>query len=412
MSKTYELLKERGYIYQCTNEEEIKNLLDGDPICAYVGIDPTADSLHIGHCLPLIVARYLQEGGHKVIILLGGATAMVGDPSGKSEMRKMVSANFVEDNRSGLEKAISKFLRLDGDNPAIVVNNTDWFKDYSYIDFMRDIGVHFNVNTMLGAECYKKRLDEGGLTFFEMGYMPMQAYDFVHLNKEYGCRVQFGGSDQWANILAGADLGRKLSIIDGKDPETFQAFTNVLLLNSNGEKMGKTVNGAVWVDKNKCSVYDFYQYFYNVDDSDVANLLRLLTRVPLDEIESIVSKDIIKAKKLMAFEVTKLVHGEEEAMKAQETSEKVFFDRLSSDDMPSVDIDKDVISNGINILDLLLKVNFLSSKSEGRRLIEQGGISVNREKITDFTAVIDNNSIKDGSIILQKGKKVFLKVNI
>lgn len=238
-TRLYETLKERGYIYQTTNEEEVRKLLDGEPTVAYVGIDPTADSLHLGHCLPLIMAKYLQDAGHKLIIVLGGATAMIGDPSGKNDMRAMVSKDFVNKNRPGIEKALSKFIRLDGDNPAIVVNNADWFKGYDYIDFMRDIGVHFNVNKMLSCDAYTNRLANGGLTFFEMGYMLMQAYDFVYLNKTYGCRLEFGGSDQWANILAGADLGRKLAIQQGKDAETFQAFTNVLLLNADGKKWAK-----------------------------------------------------------------------------------------------------------------------------------------------------------------------------
>ena len=275
MKNLFETLKERGYIYQTTNQEEVKKLLNGEPTVAYVGIDPTADSLHLGHCLPLVMAKYLQDAGHKIIIVLGGATAMIGDPSGKTDMRKMVTSDFVNKNRPGIEESISKFIRLDGDNPAIIVNNADWFKGYDYIDFMRDIGVHFNVNKMLSCDAYAKRIENGGLTFFEMGYMLMQAYDFVYLNKKYGCRLEFGGSDQWANILAGADLGRKLAIMEGKDAETFQAFTNVLLLNADGKKMGKTEKGALWVNKEKCSPYEFYQYFYNCDDRDVEKLLRI-----------------------------------------------------------------------------------------------------------------------------------------
>ena len=404
-TKLFETLVERGYIYQTTNEEEVKKLLNGKPTCLYVGIDPTADSLHIGHCLPLILAKYLQDAGHKVIIVLGGATAMIGDPSGKNDMRKMVQKDFVQNNRPGIEKAISKFIKLDGDNPAIIVNNADWYENYSYVDFMRDIGVHFNVNKMLSCDAYTSRLANGGLTFFEMGYMLMQAYDFIYLNRKYGCRIEFGGSDQWANIVAGADLGRKLSLMEGKDPETFQAFTNVLLLNADGKKMGKTEKGALWVNKEKCSPYDFYQYFYNSDDRDVERFFKILTYLPIDEIKEIMGQDIRDAKRRLAFEITKLVHGEEEALKAQETAKALFSGGVDLDNAPTI-----IVKDFHNISELLVNCKFASSKGEARRLIEQGGISINDEKVENFNTTLTAKDFEKGYAILKKGKKNFIKV--
>ena len=407
-TRLYETLKERGYIYQTTNEEEVRKLLDGEPTVAYVGIDPTADSLHLGHCLPLIMAKYLQDAGHKLIIVLGGATAMIGDPSGKNDMRAMVSKDFVNKNRPGIEKALSKFIHLDGDNPAIVVNNADWFKGYDYIDFMRDIGVHFNVNKMLSCDAYTNRLANGGLTFFEMGYMLMQAYDFVYLNKTYGCRLEFGGSDQWANILAGADLGRKLAIQQGKDAETFQAFTNVLLLNADGKKMGKTEKGALWVDKDKCSPYDFYQYFYNCDDRDVEKLLKLITYLPLDEIKTLMAGDIRLAKKRMAYEITKLIHGKELADQAVATAESL-FGQGGADNAPTKEIAKGELGDDNLIIDVLVKAGLVASKGEARRLIDQKGLYMADEVIASATQTISTAELEKG-VIFRKGKKQYLKI--
>ena len=404
-NKLYETLVERGYIYQTTNEQEVKKLLNGEPTCMYVGVDPTADSLHIGHCLPLILARYLQEAGHKVIVVLGGATAMIGDPSGKTDMRKMVSEDFVAKNRKGIEESISKFIKLDGENPAIILNNADWFKGYDYIDFMRDIGVHFNVNKMLSCDAYTTRLENGGLTFFEMGYMLMQAYDFVYLNKHYGCRIEFGGSDQWANIVAGADLGRKLAIMEGKNPETFQAFTHVLLLNADGKKMGKTEKGALWVNKHKCSSYDFYQYFYNSDDRDVERFFKILTYLPLSEISSVMEGDIRDAKRRLAFEITKLIHGESEATKAEETAKALFSGGVDLENAPTLKI-----SEYVGILDALIRAGFSASKGEARRLIEQGGIMLNNEKVSSVNYMLSEKDFKDGYALLKKGKKNFIKI--
>lgn len=408
-SKLFETLESRGYLYQFTDKESVKNLLNGKPMCAYVGIDPTADSLHIGHCLPLVMAKYLQDAGHKIIVVLGGATAMIGDPSGKSDMRKMVSDDFVNINRPGIEKAIGKFLKLDGQNPVTIVNNADWFKGYDYINFMRDIGVHFNVNKMLSCDAYKNRIESGGLTFFEMGYMLMQAYDFVYLNKKYGCSLEFGGSDQWANILAGADLGRKLALQNGENPENFQAMTNVLLLTADGKKMGKTEKGALWVDKDKTSTFDFYQYFYNIDDRDVEKLLKILTYVSLEEIEIIMSGDIRVAKKRMAYEITKLVHGEEEAKKAMDMAQNIFTS-TSISEAPIFEIGNEMIS--LPLVDTIVLSGICQTKSEARRMIEQNAISLNGEAVCDFKRILMKDDFSNGFAILKKGKKTFKKLII
>jgi len=407
-TKLYETLKERGYIYQVTDEEAVKKILNGEPSAMYVGIDPTAASLHIGHCFPLIIAKYLQEAGHKIIIVLGGATAMIGDPSGKTDMRKMVDSDFVNNNRSKIEKIVSKFLKLDGDNPAIIVNNADWFRGYEYINFMRDIGVHFNVNKMLACDAYTRRLEEGGLTFFEMGYMLMQAYDFVRLHEDYGCVLEFGGSDQWANIVAGADLGRKLALINNKK-ETYEAFTHTLLTNHEGKKMGKTEKGALWVDKTMVSPYEFYQYFYNVDDKDVEKLFKVLTYVSLEEIEEYMKGDIREAKKIMAYEVTKLVHGKEDADLALQQAKSVF----SGSDMssaPEVALAKDLAL--VTIPDLLVNTKLCASKSDARRMVEQGAITLNDVKVSDFKQVVTDKDFEQGFVILKKGKKNIIKVVI
>ncbi|MBQ4558452.1 MAG: tyrosine--tRNA ligase [Clostridia bacterium] len=404
----FDTLKDRGYIYQTTNEESVKNILNGKPSAMYVGIDPTAESLHIGHCFPLIVAKYLQDAGHKVIILLGGATAMVGDPSGKTDMRKMVDSDFINNNKSKIEEIISRFIRLDGDNPAILVNNADWFRGYEFVSFMRDIGVHFNVNKMLACDAYTRRLEQGGLTFFEMGYMLMQAYDFVRLHKDYGCVLEFGGSDQWANIVAGSDLGRKLALLENKE-EIYEAFTTPLLTNYEGKKMGKTEKGALWVDKNKTTPYEFYQYFYNVDDKDVEKLFKVLTYVPLDEVAKIMSGDIRDAKSRMAYEITKLVHGEAEADNALKQAKDVFSGNDLSN-APEVELEK---SNAFVLLpDLLVNSGLCSSKSEARRMMEQNAIALNDEKVKDFTYMISDKDFNDGFAILKKGKKNIIKVTL
>ena len=408
--KLFDILKERGYVKDLTHEREIIDLINGEPMTFYLGIDPTADSLHIGHFFALTLFRWLQDFGHRGIILVGGATALVGDPTGKSDMRKMMSKDEVCHNKKEVKELVKRFVRTDGDNPAIIVDNADWICDKGYVDFMRDIGVHFNVNNMLSAECYKKRLATGGLTFLEMGYMLMQAFDFVHLNREFNCCLQIGGSDQWGNILAGVDLSRKIGFSEGKKIEPLFGLVCPLLLKADGEKMGKTATGTLWVSRDKTSAFDFFQAWINSFDEDVERSLAFFTRMEMNDIRELCNKDIIEAKKVLAFEVTKLVHGEEEAFKAKKVSEELFAGIGVSENMPSVTISKEKLE--INILDLLVEINLVVSKSEARRLVEQNGISINHIKENNVNRVISEFDFVDGLIVIQKGKKIFLKVEL
>ena len=404
----FDILKERGYIKDLTHEQEIIKLLNGEPFTFYLGIDPTADSLHIGHFFALTMFRWLQDFGHKGIVLVGGATALIGDPTGKSDMRKMLSKEEVAHNKAEVKELVKRFVKTDGDNPAIIVDNADWISDKNYIDFMRDIGVHFNVNNMLSADCYKKRLENGGLTFLEMGYMLMQAFDFVHLNKEFGCKLQIGGSDQWGNIIAGVDLSRKIGFTEGKKIEPLFGLVCPLLIKADGEKMGKTATGTLWVSRDKTSTFEFFQAWMNSFDEDVERSLSFFTRMEIEDIKELCKKDIREAKKLLAFEVTKLVHGEEEAIKAIKTSEELFSNKGISNNMPTITIPKDKLD--INIVDLLVETNLVTSKSEARRLIEQNGISINQIKVNSVNDLITKESLTENFIIVQKGKKIFLKV--
>ena len=406
--KLFDILKERGYIKDLTHEQEIINLINGEPFTFYLGIDPTADSLHIGHFFALTMFRWLQDFGHKGIVLVGGATALIGDPTGKSDMRKMLSKEDVAHNKAEVKELVKRFVKTDGDNPAIIVDNADWISDKNYIDFMRDIGVHFNVNNMLQADCYKKRLESGGLTFLEMGYMLMQAFDFVHLNKEFGCKLQIGGSDQWGNIIAGVDLSRKIGFSEGKKIDPLFGLVCPLLIKADGEKMGKTASGTLWVSRDKTSTFEFFQAWMNSFDEDVERSLSFFTRLEISEIKELCKKDIREAKKILAFEVTKLVHGEEEAIKAKETAEELFTKKGISENMPTKTISKDKLN--INIVDLLVETNLVTSKSEARRLIEQNGISVNNEKVSSVNELITKDKLNERFIIIQKGKKIFLKV--
>lgn len=410
MRKVFEMLKERGYVYQATNEEKIKEMLNGDePKTFYLGIDPTADSLHIGHFFALTMVRRLQKLGHHPIILIGGATALIGDPSGKKDMRKMLTKEQVEHNKAEVKELVKRFVDVDGDNPALILDNSEWINPQSYIDFMRNIGVHFNVNKMLATDCYKNRLEEGGLTFLEMGYMLMQAFDFVHLNETYGCVLEIGGSDQWANMVAGADLARKIDFANGKEDRGLQALTCPLLIKADGEKMGKTASGTLWISREKTTVYDFYQMFMNSYDEDVERLLSFFSDYEIEDIKRMCKEDIRNAKKIMAFEVTKLVHGEEEAIKAQKTAEELFKNQGISENMPSITISKERLN--ISIVDLLVETKLVSSKSEAKRLIEQNGISLNKNKVKSTEEIITSKDLQDNSLFLQKGKKIFLKVN-
>lgn len=397
----YDFLKGRGLIYQTTDETKLKELLNGKPITFYLGIDPTADAIHMGHLCSLRTFRFLQEAGHHGILVIGGATAMIGDPSGRTDMRNMLDKQRVEQNLENIRNLAKKFIKTDGENPAKIVSNADWMNKYSYVDFLRDVGTYFNVNVMLSAEAYKKRLASGGLTFLEMGYMPIQAYDFEHLNEEYGCVLQVGGSDQWGNMCAGVELMRKKKNI------SIDVMTTPLLLNSKGEKMGKTSGGALWVDEGKTSVYDFYQYFMNVDDQDVATVLRWFSDIPTSEITEICSKDIREAKKLMAFTVTSLIHGEENAKIAQKTAEDIFSGKGDSENMKAVDLFAKDFEGGIGVLALMTTIGITASNGEARRLILQGGLSIDDKKIDDVNMTI----MPTGSLIVKKGKKIHLKVN-
>ena len=401
-------LKERGLLYQCTDEEALKKMLEsGKPIAIYEGTDPTADSLHIGHCVPYVILRRFQKAGHKVYLLMGGATACIGDPTGRSDIRKVMSKEQIQSNIEKIKDTLKVFLDFDGENKAEIVNNYDWFKDLTYIDFMREIGQYFNVNEMLSSEIYDNRLKEGGLTFFEMGYMPMQAYDFVHLNKEYGCSLEWGGQDQWGNIAAGVKLARKMSFADGKERNMVGA-TNPLLLTPEGKKMGKTEKGAIWINKDKISAYDFYQGIYQTPDACVEMMFALFTDEPMDKVGTLIKEDIVKAKKILCYEVTKFVRGEEDAIKAREMSENLFTQ--GGDDAPTYEIAMDELKEGKPICDLLFETGLAPSKSEARRLIQGGAITVKGEKISDFTLKITENDFENNSILLKKGKKNFIKV--
>ena len=404
----YNELKERGLLYQCTDEEALKKALEsGEPITLYEGTDPTADSLHIGHCVPYTILRRFQKAGHKVLVLMGGATASIGDPSGKSEMRKMLSYEEVQSNIEKIKQTLSIFLDFEGENAATIVNNADWFKNLNYIDFMREIGVHFNINKMLSNDIYSNRIKEGGLTLFELGYMPMQAYDFVHLNKAYGCTLQYGGADQWGNIAAGTELQRKLNFVNGTNINLIGA-TNPLLLTPEGKKMGKTEKGAIWLDKDKISAYDFYQGIYQTPDACVKMMFALFTDVPMAEIESMIAENIVTAKKRLCFEITKFVRGEEDALTAQKMSENLFTD--GGNDAPEFEIETAEADAGVGLLDLLVRTKLCSSKGEARKMIEGGGISVKGEKVADTTLYLKTADFVDGSILLKKGKKSFVKV--
>lgn len=404
----YNELKERGLLYQTTNEEALKEMLEkGTPITVYEGTDPTADSLHIGHCVPYTILRRFQKAGHKVLVLMGGATASVGDPSGRTEMRKLLSMEDVKSNIEKIKNTLSIFLDFEGDNPAIIVNNADWFRNLNYIDFMREIGVHFNINKMLSNEIYANRIKEGGLTLFELGYMPMQAYDFVHLHKEYGCTLQYGGADQWGNIAAGVELQRKLNFVNGTNYNLVGA-TNPLLLTPEGKKMGKTEKGAIWLDKDKISAYDFYQGIYQTPDACVRMMFALFTDIPMQEIDALIGEDIVKAKKRLCYEITKFVRGEEDAKTAQEASENLFTGGANLDNVPTYELDKTLIP--ISLVDLVANSKLVSSKSEGRRMIEQGAVSVNGEVKKEFNLQLNETDFKDNTLLLKKGKKNFIKV--
>ncbi len=402
MENVFNTLEERGYIEQMTHPQEIKELFGKGSVPFYIGIDPTADSLHVGHFVSLMVASHMQKCGHKPIILVGGGTATIGDPSGKTDMRKMLSREELNHNVAYIKKQIEKFVSFEGNNAAIIVNNADWLLDLKFVDFVREIGSLFSVNRMLTAECYKQRM-ETGLTFFEMSYMLMQSYDFLYLYNKYGCKLQMGGNDQWSNIIGGVELIRKI----GKD-DSF-GLTFKLLTTKEGKKMGKTEKGALWLDPEKTSPYDFYQYWRNVEDRSVENVFKMLTFLPIEQIKELTSHQderINEAKKILAFEITKLVHGEEEAKKAEEASNALFNGQGNLDNMPTVKIN----DSNISIIDAIILTNLAPSKGQARTLITQGGISLNDEKITDVNYTLSEKDFTDNYAILKKGKKVFYKL--
>lgn len=402
MQNVMDILEERNYIEQLTHPKEIRELLGKEKISFYIGIDPTADSLHIGHFVSLMVASHLQKAGHRPIILVGGATAAVGDPSGKTDMRKMLSQEELAHNVECLKQQISKLVSFEGENAAIMVNNADWFSNIKFVEFMREIGSLFSVNKMLAAECYKQRL-ETGLTFFEMSYMLMQSYDFWHLYNEYGCKLEIGGNDQWSNIIGGVDLIRKI----GKD-DSF-GLTFKLLTTKEGKKMGKTEKGALWLNPEKTSPYEFYQYWRNVEDASVGTVLKMLTFLPtekIDELTSLKDEKINEAKKIAAYEITKLIHGEEEAKKAEEAANALFNGQGSLENMPTTKLE-DV---NISVVDAIVLTGIAPSKSQARTLINQGAISLNDEKISDINYKLSEKDLEQGFAILKKGKKVFHKL--
>ena len=402
----YEELKARGLIAQVTNEDEIRELVNAGKATFYIGFDPTADSLHVGHFMALCLMKRLQMAGNKPVVLIGGGTGYVGDPSGRTDMRSMMTPETIQHNCDCFKKQMERFIEF-GPDKAIMVNNADWLLKLNYIDLLRDVGACFSVNNMLRAECYKQRMEKG-LSFLEFNYMIMQSYDFYHLFKHYGCNMQFGGDDQWSNMLGGTELIRKKL---GKDA---YAMTITLLLNSEGKKMGKTQSGAVWLDPNKTSPFEFYQYWRNVADADVLKCIRMLTFLPLGEIDKMdkwEGSQLNTAKEILAFELTKLVHGEEEANKAQQTARALFSGSGNLDNMPSYTLSKDDLTDGkIAVNDILFKAGMTKSKGEGRRLIEQGGVSVNDKKVASAVETVCADDFSDGSIIVKKGKKVFYKI--
>lgn len=396
----FDTLKERGFIAQCTNEKELRELFDKERVTFYIGFDPTADSLHAGHFIALMAMAHMQRAGHRPICLVGGGTGTVGDPSGRTDMRKMLTDEDIEHNCECFKKQIARFIDF-SDDKAIMVNNGDWLRKLNYIDLLRDVGACFTVNRMLAAECYKQRWEKG-LTFLEFNYMVMQAYDFLELNRRYGCKLEMGGDDQWSNIIAGVELNRR------KNNVAVYGLTNKLLTKSDGKKMGKTAGGALWLDAEKTSPYEFYQYWRNVDDADVEKCLSLLTFLPMEEVHRLGSLEgsaINEAKTVLAYEVTKIVHGEEEANKAKKAAEALFGGAGSTQDMPTV-----AAETGKKLLDVLTAGKVFASKSEGRRLIQQNGLSLNDAKVTDVDYILQESNFKDGEAIVKKGKKKYFKL--
>lgn len=410
MSSTnvYDILQERGYIEQATHEEEVRDLLGREKVSFYIGFDPTADSLHVGHFIQVMVMMHMQKAGHRPIAIIGGGTAMVGDPSGRTDMRKMLTLEQINNNAASFKKQFSRFIDF-SEGKAMMINNADWLLKLNYVEFLRDIGKHFSVNRMLTHDCFKNRLEKG-LSFLEFNYMLMQAYDFLELYKKYNCKLQLGGSDQWSNIVAGADLIRRV------EAGAAYGLTFRLLTTSEGKKMGKTEAGAVWLDAQKTSPYDFYQYWRNVDDADVKNCLALLTFLPIDEVArlgSLPGEEINKAKEILAYEVTKLVHGESEAQEAQQAAKALFgSSSKDADSMPATEFSRASFENGKDIMSLLVETGLTSSKSDARRMIQQGGIYIEENRVDDFNRLITLDDFTDNRLLLRKGKKIYHAVKL
>lgn len=395
-------LENRGYIEQMTHENELRELFSKESVRFYIGIDPTADSMHIGHFVALMVASRLQQAGHRPIILMGGGTATIGDPSGRTDMRQMLTREQLDHNVECIRRQAERFVSFEGDNAAIIVNNADWLLDLKYIDFMREIGSQFTMSRMLAQECYKTRL-ETGLTFFEMGYLLLQSYDFLYLHDKYDCKLQIGGNDQWSNIIGGVELIRKIGSEDS------YGLTFKLLTTAEGKKMGKTAKGALWLNPDRTSPYEFYQYWRNIGDTEVRKVLSLLTFLPMEEVEilsSLKDQEINEAKKVAAFEITKLIHGEEEAKKAEEAAAALFGNGGNLDNMPTTKIE----NVDMSILDAIVLTNMAPSKGQAKTLIAQGGITLNDEKVSDIGYRLSESDFKDGYAILKKGKKIFHKL--
>ncbi len=398
-------LMERGYIAQCTNEEEVKKLFCEEKITFYIGFDPTADSLHVGHFLALMAMAHLQRAGHRPICLVGGGTGTVGDPSGRTDMRRVMTDDEIEANCERFKKQMARFIDF-SDGKALMVNNGEWLRKLNHIEFLRDVGACFSVNRMLAAECYKNRMEQG-LTFLEFNYMTMQAYDFMELNRRYGCVLQMGGDDQWSNIIAGVELIRR------RESRAAYGLTLSLLTKSDGKKMGKTASGALWLDAEKTSPYDFYQYWRNIDDGDVAKCLARLTFLPMDEVRRLTAhrdERMNDAKKILAYEVTRLVHGEAEAEKAKKAAEALFGGAGDADAMPTAEVDASEL--GARLLDVLVKKGFLASKGEGKRLVQQNGLTLNDQRVTDIERPLGSEDFKDGAAIVRKGKKTYVRLTL
>lgn len=408
MKNVFDTLMERGFIEQTTHEKEIRELLEKEQVTFYIGFDPTADSLHVGHFVTVMAMSHMQQAGHRPIALLGGGTGMVGDPTGKTDMRRMLTPEIIKHNVACFKKQLSRFITFDNDQ-ALIVDNGDWLLNLNYVDFLREVGVHFSVNRMLTAECFKQRLEKG-LSFLEFNYMLMQSYDFLELYRKFGCKLQLGGNDQWSNILGGVELVRRLH------GDTSFGMTFSLLTNSEGKKMGKTENGAVWLDAEKTSPYEFYQYWRNVADADVRKCLCLLTFLPMDEIDALCKvegSEINKAKAKLAFEITKIVHGEEEAKKAEEGAKAAFSGKGASGSLPTTDLSSDLFAEGLDIISLLVDhTKLVATRSEARRLLDQKGIKIEGKPVEALDFKVTTDLFTDNALMIQKGKKVFHQVNL